>query len=360
MERLRQSDFVAVLRFLHDVYAIHDVESFPGRVGLALESLIPNDFYVCAEVDVQTRKTVFAASQPELDSFVPDFPAVFERVGQENPLLTAHQQHPGALKISDFLSQRQLLRLSLYNEFLRLGGVRYQMSAILPRTRGTLHGIVVNRVKRDFSERDRLLLDLVRLHLVQARKNAEILDSRRRALEATGHETVSLDGERRIASYSKGASALVSSYFQAAISRASRLPEDLDRWVEVQQGCFRAGSDRPFAVSPLVVERGDKRLTIRFVHGGGAGHDDILLLSEQVAQVSPESLSAIGLSRREAEVMALVIRGSTVAEIGKTLVVSSSTVEKHLENIYLKIGVHSRGAAIARVLDAVKALKESR
>jgi DNA-binding CsgD family transcriptional regulator len=358
MERLRQSDFAAVLRFLHDVYAIHDVEAFPERVGQALGSLIPNDFYVCAEVDLQTRKTVFAASQPRLDSFVPDFPAVFERVGQENPLPTAHQQHPGALKISDFLSQRQLLRLSLYNEFLRLGGVRYQMSATLPRARGTLHGIVVNRRKRDFSEWERLMLDMVRLHLVQARQNAEILDSRRRAIEATGHEIISVDGERRVTSYSKATSALVSSYFPTSTPREGRLPEDLDRWVEVQQGCFRAGSEGPFPVRPLLVERGEKRLVVRFVHGGGAGRDDILLLSEQAAQVSPAALSAIGLSRREAEVMTLVIRGRTVMEIGKILVVSASTVEKHLENIYSKMGVHSRGAAIARILDAVNAPKE--
>ncbi|MHB1006623.1 MAG: response regulator transcription factor [Chloroflexota bacterium] len=355
MERLRQRDFLAVLRFLHEVYAIQEVERFPEQVGSALGTLVANDYFMYAEVDLQTRKTVFATSQPPLDSLVPNFPEVFERVGHENPLLTAHQGHPGALKISDFLSQRQLLRLPLYNEFFRPGGVHYQMSVVLPAKQGILRGIVVNRGTRDFSERERFLLDLVRLHLVQARQNAEILDSRRRALEVAGHEIICLSGDRRVTYLSGGASSLAADYFGASVRRDNRLPNDLDGWVKEQQGCFHGTSDNLPTPRLLVEDRGDKRLVIRFIHGGGGKQDDMLLLNERTVQVSPESLAAIGLSRREAEVLSLVIQGRSVTQISRILVVTTSTVEKHLENIYLKLGVHSRGAAIARALDAVKA-----
>ncbi|MBX3015153.1 MAG: tetratricopeptide repeat protein [Caldilineaceae bacterium] len=55
---------------------------------------------------------------------------------------------------------------------------------------------------------------------------------------------------------------------------------------------------------------------------------------------APESLT-----RREAEVLRLVVTGMTDAEIAATLVVSPRTVNAHLRSIYSKLGVTSRHAA---------------
>jgi DNA-binding CsgD family transcriptional regulator len=55
-----------------------------------------------------------------------------------------------------------------------------------------------------------------------------------------------------------------------------------------------------------------------------------------------------GLTAREAEIMAWVARGKTNQEIAALLVVSPHTVRKHLEHTYLKLGVHTRTAAVAR------------
>ena len=44
------------------------------------------------------------------------------------------------------------------------------------------------------------------------------------------------------------------------------------------------------------------------------------------------------------------MRGLASAEIADTLCISRRTVEKHLENIYGKLGVDSRGAAVAKAL----------
>ena len=49
-----------------------------------------------------------------------------------------------------------------------------------------------------------------------------------------------------------------------------------------------------------------------------------------------------GLSKREAEVLALALRGRTNERIAQELVVSKSTVDTHLRRIYSKAGVHSR------------------
>lgn len=54
-----------------------------------------------------------------------------------------------------------------------------------------------------------------------------------------------------------------------------------------------------------------------------------------------------GLTRREAEVLALVARGLSNREVAEALVLSEKTVARHLANLYTKLGVGSRTAAAA-------------
>jgi ATP/maltotriose-dependent transcriptional regulator MalT len=52
-----------------------------------------------------------------------------------------------------------------------------------------------------------------------------------------------------------------------------------------------------------------------------------------------------GLAPRERQVLALVARGLSNAQVADRIGVASATVKKHLENIYEKLGVSSRTAA---------------
>ena len=62
-----------------------------------------------------------------------------------------------------------------------------------------------------------------------------------------------------------------------------------------------------------------------------------------------ETLRAeFGISRREADVLALVARGKTNTQIAATLFLSANTVRKHLENIYDRLDVSNRTAAVMR------------
>lgn len=54
-----------------------------------------------------------------------------------------------------------------------------------------------------------------------------------------------------------------------------------------------------------------------------------------------------GLSRREAEVLGLLAGGGSNRDIAKALFLSPRTVQRHVANLYLKIGVHSRAEATA-------------
>ena len=58
-----------------------------------------------------------------------------------------------------------------------------------------------------------------------------------------------------------------------------------------------------------------------------------------------------GLTPRQIEVLALVVQGRTNREIATELVVSEHTVRRHLQNIYLRIGVSSRAAASAYAVE---------
>jgi DNA-binding NarL/FixJ family response regulator len=53
------------------------------------------------------------------------------------------------------------------------------------------------------------------------------------------------------------------------------------------------------------------------------------------------------LTAREVQVLRLVARGSTNRSIGAELGVSERTVDRHVSNIFAKLGVSSRAAATA-------------
>lgn len=61
----------------------------------------------------------------------------------------------------------------------------------------------------------------------------------------------------------------------------------------------------------------------------------------------------LGLTLREAEVLFWIAKGKTNRDIAEILSISHRTVNKHLEQSYVKIGVENRAAATARVLQAL-------
>lgn len=56
------------------------------------------------------------------------------------------------------------------------------------------------------------------------------------------------------------------------------------------------------------------------------------------------------LSARETEVLSHLCQGRSYADVGRTLFVSEETVHFHIKNIYRKLQVHSKSAAVARAI----------
>jgi ATP/maltotriose-dependent transcriptional regulator MalT len=89
------------------------------------------------------------------------------------------------------------------------------------------------------------------------------------------------------------------------------------------------------------------RLEIQIARAGferlGARRD-----AHQAAAATPGRADRIaGLTAREAEVLRLVAAGMSNRQIGQALAISEYTVARHLQNMFVKLGVSSRAAATA-------------
>lgn len=110
------------------------------------------------------------------------------------------------------------------------------------------------------------------------------------------------------------------------------------------------------ATSPnakVALEVGSRRLEITAVSSVGP-NEWLFRLTESAVVVEEAVLQrALAISSRESEVLLWVSRGKSNREIGEILTISPRTVDKHIAQIFAKLGVANRASAAAR---AVKAL----
>jgi DNA-binding NarL/FixJ family response regulator len=83
-------------------------------------------------------------------------------------------------------------------------------------------------------------------------------------------------------------------------------------------------------------------------HEGACGHLGPGFTARELVKVARDAGHAhLGLSSRESEVMDLIASGLSNGEIARDLFLSEKTVKNHVNRIYAKLGVGSRGTAIA-------------
>ena len=357
---------VQVLDFLRDVYAQQDVDGFAAQVVQSLPQLIATDMTSFNEVDLGTGKSRTIVSPAGADRF-PGSEEIFEHHVREHPYVVHVRRFEDgrAHRISDFIGRADFRRLAIYNEYYRRIGTEHQVAVSLPWAGPWVRGIALSRETRDYSDRERGLLGALAPHMVQACRNAEILARAHRAADnasptdrdgATGPDgvTPTTDVEVVLLSATGGvhfatprARRWLASYFGGSRARDCRLPSRLADWVRVQGSALEDRKAVPPPRLPLVVQRDGARLEIRLAAECG---QRALIISERRRQVPPGALAALGLSAREAQVLAWVAEGKTNGEIGIILDARPRTVAKHLERIFRKLGVETRTAAAAAAL----------
>jgi DNA-binding CsgD family transcriptional regulator len=81
------------------------------------------------------------------------------------------------------------------------------------------------------------------------------------------------------------------------------------------------------------------------------------LEERELQSFSISALELLGLTKREAEVLFWVAKDKSNAGIARVLGCCEGTVRKHLENIYKKLDVQTRTAAVMVALEKLGLLK---
>jgi DNA-binding NarL/FixJ family response regulator len=90
---------------------------------------------------------------------------------------------------------------------------------------------------------------------------------------------------------------------------------------------------------------------IRAVANGGMvlGAAAASAVAQRLTASSPSTAAKdLGLTERESEILGLMVDGRRNTEIARTLFLSEKTVRNHITNIFTKLGVTDRAAAVVR------------
>jgi DNA-binding CsgD family transcriptional regulator len=373
MQTLTSTDSQRLNQAIQQLYALQNSQTF-GRDALTIvNQLVPSEIPAFFSTNFATHQVKF--------TFQPDFPGLTAEM--EAVILEHFGEHPivqnmpltlsGAHKISDFINPGELHRLEgLYQKYLRLLGMEEQMTFFLPDTLSgglsddqknhtELLGFSLPRSRCNFTERDRLVLNLLRPHLAQAYANTQQhqrleqdLNQLQQSLNCLG--LIILDSDLQVQSIPPQSIIWLATYFTSSTS-PRQLPDHLRAWIKHQITNLTTPVDRPKAAPPLRIQLAGQELVIRLTIEQ-IGSRYLLLLEEQ--SLSPShSLAVLGLSQRETELLDWVIQGKDTAAIAEAMGIAKGTVRKHLENLYRKLGVTSRTAAIAQALEKLGLLNAS-
>ncbi len=119
----------------------------------------------------------------------------------------------------------------------------------------------------------------------------------------------------------------------------------------------KAGKPVWIDISILVVpgSRNGLQSTVHLFRDVTAPHEMEAVLRERLTQAKPVpaavpgELSSTPLTRREIEILRLMTGGANTKAMAGKLNVSPATIRNHVQNIFGKLGVHSRLEAVAHV-----------
>lgn len=210
--------------------------------------------------------------------------------------------------------------------------------AALDSLRPVLEGALLALIERNNASRQ---IDILMQILGVTEEANLLMDARGEILfaNARGEELLSLHTQRpeaRLANNGRPAPLL-----SLIVAEMSRLRESRER---VRRQVVTTG------------DGGQWRLEIVALSGlGGTGYSLVVLTPAQLpgADDIRLRLGDYRLSRREAQVLALVLRGLKAGEIATRLGITEYTVKDHMKHAYAKLGITSRGQLLSRLAVAV-------
>jgi DNA-binding response OmpR family regulator len=178
------------------------------------------------------------------------------------------------------------------------------------------------------------LLARIRVHL----GNARAAHGARTALDTLGRFLLAANRAGEILWCTPQASKLLARAFGEFEPSEFKLPRDVRDWLRrVESGKASEPIELPTPVK------------LNLAHVAQIGPDEILLrlIEADLGEEQAALRSKLTLTQREAEVLFWVARGKSNRDIADILTLSPRTVNKHLEQIYSKLGVENRTSAAA-------------
>jgi DNA-binding CsgD family transcriptional regulator len=247
--------------------------------------------------------------------------------------------------ISDFYTRAQYQGTKLFQEFYGPLGIDDPVGFQLPSP-ALVIAITLHRGWKDFSQRDRLLLNLMRPQLVQCLHNAHAYERLQRLLtavehrvEAAGEGLLLLNPRNHVEYASPNARAILARWMEGW--QRPRLPDRLEDWIRDHEPAGHPKAP-PW---PLMAQRDGRQLTIRRLFVPDDNSVALLVTERDLELRATAVLARLGLTPRQAQVLDLARQGRSNAQIGLQLGISINTVETHMTNALAKLGVQSRTAA---------------
>jgi DNA-binding response OmpR family regulator/DNA-binding CsgD family transcriptional regulator len=184
------------------------------------------------------------------------------------------------------------------------------------------------------------LLARIRVHLA----NARIAQASRAALDATGRFLMATDRAGRLLWCTPKARLLLADLFPPLAGEDVSLPSMMvDQLLHLRQ-------DTANPQARCVVEAGGRKLECTML--SPIGPDELLfrLNEASVGSEQQQLQQLLGLTARESDVLLWLSRGKSNREMGEILGISPRTVNKHLEQVFVKLGVENRASAAARAV----------
>lgn len=175
-------------------------------------------------------------------------------------------------------------------------------------------------------------------------RTARLITQAREAIDAAGIAVVVVNHHGHCLWLTPKARTTLESVFPGLAAAEDALPDDARQWIRDH---ITPPTGAITQTATFKMENGALCLSIHFL--GALSGGQFLMLIEQ-SPVNPDGASLLKsyhLTGREIEVLTWVAKGKTNRDIGEILGMSPRTVNKHLEHIYVKLGVETRTAAAA-------------
>jgi DNA-binding NarL/FixJ family response regulator len=181
------------------------------------------------------------------------------------------------------------------------------------------------------------LIARIRVHLASARMS----QSARVALDVAGRSLIATSRQGRLLWGTPQAGQLLSSIFGQELANGEGLAPTLTATI------MGLAARADLGGVPARIQYDGHRLDVAYL--GCAGQEEFYFrLAEPAEGGEPELLkSSLNLTAREGEVLVWIARGKSNRDISEILNISPRTVNKHLEQVFTKLGVENRAAAAA-------------